>query len=133
MGCAVEVPILICLLLLFPSLKTLNNDPSHTSAADFRDDGAVGSGVRHRGPRAGAGHVRAAAPAVRRHRGPGAGSAQDLHHQRRLRGGHHQPAGLPRADPLSAERQDGQRGGEAHDSWIRVRLIITTFGLIVSS
>lgn len=89
----------------------------------------MGSGVCHRGPRAGEGHVRAAAPAVRWHRGSGPGPAQDLHHQRCLRGGHYQPAGLPRPDPLSAEREDGQRRGEAHDSGTRVPLIITAFCL----
>lgn len=87
----------------------------------------MGSGVRHRGPRAGTGHVCAAAPAVRRHWRAGAGSAQDLHDQRRVRGGHHQPAGLARADPLAAEREDGQRRGEAYDSGIRVNSVITTF------
>ncbi len=87
----------------------------HLAAADLGDDGALGSGVGHRGSRAGAGHVRVAPPAVRRHRRPGARAAQDLHHQRRLGGGHHQPAGVSGSDPLSAQRQNGPRGGEADD------------------
>ncbi len=126
-----SIVLLICTSLwIKASAKWLNVKSvwRHLAAADLGDDGALGSGVGHRGSRAGAGHVRVASPAVRRHRRPGASAAQDLHHQRRLGGGHHQPAGVSGSDPLSAERQDGSWGGEADDP--RAQVIQFNFSCI---
>lgn len=99
---------------------------SYSAAADLWDHGPMGSGVCHWRPRAGEGHVCVAPSAVWWHWGSCSGPAKDLHDKWCVRGGHHQPAGVPWSDSVPAECENGQRRREAYDSRIRVNYLTTT-------
>ena len=128
---AFEMPISSALLFSF-----LKKYPwllcSHSSAVDFWDHGPMGSRVCYWRPWVGEGHVCIAPSTVWWHWGSGTGSAKDLHYKWCFCGGYHQSAGISWSDSFSAKCENGQRGRETYDSWIRVSYLtidIITFDL----
>lgn len=90
---------------------------SQPEGTHISDNGQLGPGVSHPGPRASPQDVQSTEKAVWQHRGAAAGHEEDLHHQCCLGPGHHQPPGITRSDQVSAVRSYGERGREANDRW----------------